>query len=204
MPVKVLSRHKIFETFLMGILLPQESIPFSVRAQRYLTFTQGDSMRRQFVGFAVAALLLGSVPAMAANYGMAGCGLGALAFKDKPGKVQIAAATTNNLVSPQTFAITSGTSNCMEGSSGQQAALFININQEALRNDISRGNGEALTGLSQILKCSNQSKLGSTLQRNYRSIFPSSDVSPEHIGSSIENVIKGDAELSKSCDASMS
>src|SRR6266511_1273208 len=46
------------------------------------------------------------------KYGAAGCGLGAMAFKDQPGGIQIIAATLNDICANQTFGITFGTSNC--------------------------------------------------------------------------------------------
>lgn len=143
--------------------------------------------------------LLGTSSAMAANYGTAGCGLGAVIFKDEPGKIQILAATVNNLVSPQTSAITSGTSNCYDGGSKEEAKLFIAVNQEALRNDISRGNGETLASLSRILKCDDAEKLGVNLQRNYQTIFPNNQSTPADINASIESAIKSDQELATSC-----
>ena len=45
---------------------------------------------------------------------MAGCGLGALVFKENTMGMQILASTTN-YIGMQTFAITSGTSNCSSG-----------------------------------------------------------------------------------------
>jgi len=44
------------------------------------------------------------------GYGMAGCGIGSIVFADKPGMIQIIAATLNGTAGSQTFGITSGTS----------------------------------------------------------------------------------------------
>lgn len=157
-------------------------------------------MNRLRVGLVIIlfALVWGG-SAEAANWGMAGCGLGAVVFKDKPGKIQIVAATTNNIVSPQTSAITSGTSNCFEEDSKEEAKLYINLNQEALKKDIARGQGETLQGLSQILQCEDCEVLGSTLQTSYLTIFPSSTTSVEEISSSIETLIHSNEALSRSC-----
>ncbi|MFN8945903.1 MAG: DUF3015 family protein, partial [Pseudobdellovibrionaceae bacterium] len=46
------------------------------------------------------------------GYGMAGCGLGSVVFGDKPGFIQIFAATLNSIGGNQTFGISLGTSNC--------------------------------------------------------------------------------------------
>src|SRR3954465_15788664 len=110
---------------------------------------RGHSMRRSVLSIAWMGLFLVSIQAHADNYGMAGCGLGAMAFKDQPGKIQILSATVNNLVSPQTFAITSGTSNCVEDTR-TASAMFITINEQALRKDISRGGGESVASLSKL------------------------------------------------------
>lgn len=73
---------------------------------------------------ALAALFVLS-QAHAYHYGMAGCGLGSLVFQDQPGKIQIVAATVNNIVSPQTSAITSGTSGCYEDGSASAKLDYI-------------------------------------------------------------------------------
>jgi hypothetical protein len=158
-------------------------------------------MKRKLAVLIVGSLAVASTvqTARAENYGMAGCGLGAMAFKDQPGKIQILAATVNNIISPQTSAITSGTSNCYEEDSHAQASLFIMVNDVALRKDISRGNGETLASLSQILKCSDASKLGAQLQKNYQSIYPTNQVPAEEVTKSIDATIRQDSDLKKSC-----
>jgi hypothetical protein len=149
--------------------------------------------------FLVAILAMGMASsAFAADYGMAGCGLGAMAFKDQPGKIQIVAATLNNLISPQTSAITSGTSNCV-GNPQTASAMFITVNQQALRTDISRGNGESIASLSKILNCSDADQLGTSLQKNYSTIFPAENTSATQINDSIRSTIKSDSVLSKEC-----
>src|SRR5690349_9857353 len=64
------------------------------------------------------------------RYGDAGCGLGALAFGDQQGPIQIVAATLN-ATGVQTFAITTGTSNCHGISGSQTSRIFIEANREA-------------------------------------------------------------------------
>src|SRR4051812_1818938 len=66
------------------------------------------------------------------GYGVAGCGLGSIVFGPKPGMIQIVAATLNG-TGGQTFAITSGTSNCDISEMSQQAAVFIEINHETFK-----------------------------------------------------------------------
>ncbi len=157
-------------------------------------------MKRIYLNLVVAIAALGSFPALAAPYGMAGCGLGALVFTDQPGVlVGIVGVTLNNIISPQTSAITSGTSNCYDDNGVQNAALYITINQLALAKDISRGNGETLVGLSQVLQCSNPEQLGEALKSNYPAIFPSSDTSANDVTRSIDATIKANPALLSSC-----
>lgn len=131
---------------------------------------------------------------------MAGCGVGALVLGDQPGKIQILAATLNNIISPQTSAITSGTSNCSEDRNTARA-MYITVNQVALRKDISRGSGESILGLSKVLECEDSEKLGNLLQKNYERIFPTETISPIEISRSIQDTIRGDLEIAETCNS---
>jgi hypothetical protein len=104
------------------------------------------------------------------TYGIAGCGLGALAFGDKPGGIQVIAATLN-ATGVQTFAMSTGTSNCGPSVfAANETKAFIDNNSVALENDIVRGQGETLTTLSKMMNC-DSSILGVTLKNNYKSIY---------------------------------
>lgn len=139
--------------------------------------------------------------AHAHNWGTAGCGLGAVVFKDKPGKIQIVAATINDIISPQTFAITSGTSNCVEESSEAAAETFINVNQVALEKDISRGQGEALAHLSSLYGCSDVASFSSALQGNFGQIFPRANTPPSDVSKAIHTTIENNKQLAQSCQS---
>jgi hypothetical protein len=134
------------------------------------------------------------------GYGMAGCGLGSIAFGPKKGMIQIVAATLN-ATGYQTFGISTGTSNCKPDMNDTQrtAALFITVNRDTLAKDISRGNGEALENFSEIVGCGNARALGGKLQQNFNRIFPKQDSNAEASGREIFKLIKDDAELSKNC-----
>lgn len=104
------------------------------------------------------------------GYGMAGCGLGSVVFGQKPGMIQVVAGTTNYYAG-QTFAISSGTSNCGEAANAQEAARFIEVNKVAIENDLSRGQGESLAALSKVMKCRNSS-FSNELRSEYNQNFP--------------------------------
>jgi hypothetical protein len=134
--------------------------------------------------------------ASGAKYGTAGCGLGSLLFGNKPGIVQIFAATTNGTFANQTFAITTGTSNCSDTSGGSASAkVFIQANREALTKDIARGQGETLRNLSNLAGCGNATGVATTLQKNFSAIFPAASTSTDQVSDSILSTLKGDKTL---------
>jgi hypothetical protein len=144
----------------------------------------------------LATLLLGASLAEANPYGTAGCGLGSIVFGNSPGIIQIFAATTNGTFFTQTFGITSGTSNCIDGGGGgPTAAAFIQTNRQALSKEISRGTGETIANLSTLSGCTDASAVGATLQKNFKSIFPDATVSDTQVSGAVINVLRSDKSL---------
>jgi hypothetical protein len=131
-----------------------------------------------------------------AKYGAAGCGLGSIIIGNSPGIVQIFAATTNATFYSQTYGITSGTSNCDSGDSGDDSArIFIYGNREALAKDISRGNGETISNLSTLAGCQDPKAVGVSLQHSFKAIFPNASVSTDQVSDAILNTLKSDKTL---------
>ena len=131
------------------------------------------------------------------GYGVAGCGLGSIVFGAKPGMIQIVAATVNG-TGMQTFAITTGTSNCDIPEMGQQAAVFIEINREAVRKDLARGTGETVSSLAYILKCKDANAFGNKMRENYGSILEDG-ISTYETTRRILQTIDATPELKNSC-----
>ncbi len=130
------------------------------------------------------------------GYGLAGCGLGSIVFGAKPGLVQVAAATTNGY-GGQTFAITTGTSNCDIPRMGQTAAVYIEANKAIVMKDASRGEGETMSDLALIYNCSNTQLFSEKVQNNYSQIFNSSNAYDS--SRAILNTIKSDSALASTC-----
>lgn len=152
-------------------------------------------MRKAFFASLVAASLVAGA-AYAAPYGTSGCGLGSIAFGDKPGIVQIFAATTNGIFGNQTFGITSGTSNCVDTTVGAHAAkVFVDVNREALAKDISRGSGETIATLTWLTGCNDSKVVGSTLQKNFKTIFPTESVPSDAVTASILSSLRSEKSL---------
>jgi hypothetical protein len=132
-----------------------------------------------------------------AAYGAAGCGLGSLLFDANSGAfMQILAATTNGTSGNQTFAITSGTSNCDGGGGGADSAkAFVETNRVALSKDAARGSGETISSLSELAGCASSEQVGRALQQNFSSVFPSAGASDSAVSARVVETLKADKSL---------
>lgn len=159
----------------------------------------GNAMAEESAPAAPAAAPAAPAAAPAAGgpkYGAAGCGLGSMVFGNKPGIVQVLAATTNGTSASQTFGITSGTSNCDSGSGGTASTkVFVAANRDALVKDIARGSGETIKNVALLNGCADAKAVGVALQKNFKSIFPSSSVSSDGMADAITGTLSSDASL---------
>ncbi len=154
-------------------------------------------MKKTLIAFSTFAFLAAgtfSMSAVAAPYGPAGCGLGAMLLGNKAGFMQIFAGTTNGISGNQTFGITSGTLGCDVGGDAA-ATAFIEANREALAKAAAKGNGETIANLSALAGCADANAVGASLQANFGKIFPDSSVSDRTVGQSMVNTLKNDASL---------
>lgn len=147
----------------------------------------------QKIGFLFLLTLF--TKAHAYHYGMAGCGIGSLAFQDQPGKIQIVAATLNNLISPQTSAISSGTSGCHDSSGSAAKIDYIQNNMSSIKEDAARGQGETLQGLITLLGCTETSQVQMEIKKDYQNIFQQQNATE------ILNAIKANTVVQKSCNS---
>jgi len=137
-----------------------------------------------------------SATVTAASYQAQGCGLGSTLFTDGSSLTHQVLGSLTNVTAGATFGMTSGTSNCeLDGAGGMANAVFIKANKVALSNDIARGQGATLASLSRMYGCTNLKAIGSTLQKNYKTIFSEMNIEPTQIDMSIRNII----EENKAC-----
>jgi hypothetical protein len=125
------------------------------------------------------------------SYGMAGCGLGSLVFKEND-KSQILAATTNGTFGTQTFGITFGTSNCPENptmASKEQVETFIAANQHSLQTDMARGNGETLNGLGHLMGAIDMNAFNTQMKSHYSQIFAQTNMSAKQVTENLYQVL---------------
>ena len=154
-------------------------------------------------GTLLGVMLLAASAAHAQGYGMAGCGLGSMVFKDNSG-TQILAATTNGTFANQTFAITSGTSNCASGGiikAQREQAAFAEVNFQDLKRNMATGGGEFLTSFASLLGCEDTAKpaLAKMTQAKYESILPTEKTTAMEMLSGVKSQIKADPALAGSC-----
>ncbi|MCW5623635.1 MAG: DUF3015 domain-containing protein [Burkholderiales bacterium] len=155
--------------------------------------------RHCLVALTIAALPFSALAAGENNIGS--CGWGSKVFAGQSGIApQVLGATTNGTFGNQTFAITSGTSGCTQDgavSTTWQTAAFIDGNKEKLARDLSRGNGESLDSLAQLLGVEEQDKARfvQATRDNIDRIFPTADASTDDIRAGLRAVLGSDAKL---------
>jgi hypothetical protein len=146
-----------------------------------------------------------SAGAAHAQYGMAGCGLGASLFgTDNSKLMQILAATTNGIFGNQTFGITSGTSNCVEGGvvkAEREQMAFAEVNFQDLKRNMATGGGEFLASFATLLGCDEAAKptFARMTQARYETIFSSAETTPVQMLSAVKTEIKSSKQLQGAC-----
>ncbi|HEX7027582.1 MAG TPA: DUF3015 domain-containing protein [Gammaproteobacteria bacterium] len=131
-----------------------------------------------------------------------GCGWGAMVFEGKDGTVShVLAATTNGTFGNQTFGMTSGTAGCNTSTKISTAALnqFLDSNIDKVAFDMSRGSGEALESLANLLDIAAEDKTTffNATKANFDRIFSKVDVTREAVVNSLIAVMQEDANLAK-------
>lgn len=134
------------------------------------------------------------------GYGSAGCGLGSMVFEPNNSINQIFAATTNGTFG-QTFAITSGTSNCASDGVAvieKEKDMFVATNYQQLTREIAQGKGETLVSYAKMVGCEPKA-FGKNLQKNYATTY-SKISSAEGLASNVEKQISNDPALASACN----
>ncbi len=154
-------------------------------------------MRIAPIALAVAFVL--PATAGAAKFGVAGCGLGSIVFKDEAGPIQIVAATLNG-TGFQTIGITVGTSNCEQPGNqivGQEA--FMRANYASVMRDAAAGEGQYLSALGTMLGCEEAAlpRFSQVAQEGHGRIF--SEATPEASLKEIKSSVARDAVLAGQC-----
>lgn len=152
------------------------------------------------------AAMIAIIPmtAMAAGENNVGsCGWGSKVWAGQRGIVpQIGATSTNGTSGNQTFAISSGTSGCTQDgavSSNWKTAMYIDGNKSKLAQDMSKGSGESLESLAQLIGVKDADKVAfyRATKENFAQIFVSEQASAEQIASALKQVMAADSTLAQ-------
>lgn len=149
----------------------------------------------------IAVLPLSAMAAGENNVGS--CGWGSKVFAGQKGVVpQIGATLTNGTSGNQTFAITSGTSGCTQDgavSSNWKTAMYIDGNKSKLAMDMSKGSGESLESLAQLIGVKDADKVAfyRTTKDNFAQIFTSEQASADQIAAALKQVLAADSTLAQ-------
>ncbi len=145
---------------------------------------------------AIAAL---PVAAFADNVG--GCGLGSKVFDGQKGIApQVLAVTTNGTSGNQTFGISSGTLGCTQDGavrSTWKTSMFIDGNIERLARDMSRGSGESLDSLAQLIGVKEEHKAHffHVTKSNFERIYSADMISTKDIMAGLRATLAADQTL---------
>jgi hypothetical protein len=144
-------------------------------------------MKKVLVFAVVVSFMLSATAFAAAGAGQAhmntGCGLGTMLFKnqaDNSSLLQSTQATVNGTFF-QTFAITTGTSECKQPAkfaSNERMNEFVLANMDNLAKDIAMGKGETLDAFAELMgvPVENRAEFATKLQASFGKIFTSNDV----------------------------
>jgi hypothetical protein len=140
-----------------------------------------------------------------APYGAAGCGLGSIVLGNKPGIIQVFAATTNGTSASQSFGITTGTSNCVGPSSAAAAQIerevYVDMNFASLSKEAAQGSGEHLTALADIMGCAGSAEdlaaFGRLSQNRYGDIFNAAN--SKDVATNYVNAVRAEPTLASRC-----
>jgi hypothetical protein len=140
-------------------------------------------------------------PAMAGDGGT-GCGLGSLLFDGNSGVVAHSVAmTTNASLFNNTFAMSSGTLGCDASQPIRYRGerVYISANLTKLAEDMARGEGETLAGLSEVMGIAKADRPAfyALTQKNFDRLYPHESVTGDQLTDSLILVLKSDPAFSK-------
>jgi hypothetical protein len=114
-------------------------------------------------------------------WGMGGCSLWNYAIKDKSQGPQIGVWVLEHIVfGVQTFAISSGTANCVSANRAMtqnEQEVFVNVNLVDLEKEAAQGKGQHLDTLAEIFGCNDKEGFAQLSQNHYEAIFTHEDPS---------------------------
>ncbi|MBT8438882.1 MAG: DUF3015 domain-containing protein [Gammaproteobacteria bacterium] len=147
------------------------------------------------------ALLSASSTAFAEAPGGPGCGWGNMFFEGQAGFApHFLATTTNGTSGNKTFGMTTGTNGCsVDGTLTYAGSSMISSIMGEFSEDVARGEGEALNAVAVLygVEQADRDLFASVMHQNFKTLFPSENVTAEEVMASMNDIMKADARLSK-------
>ena len=133
--------------------------------------------------------------------GDGGCGWGQALFEGQSGMAtHVLAGITNASTGNNTFGMTTGTNGCTTtGTLGYGGQSVVSSIMDEFSEDVARGEGDAMDTVSVVYGVDAQDRdtFAKVMHENFTTLFPSEDVTADELMSSIEEIMKSDATLSK-------
>jgi len=151
----------------------------------------------------IASTLLMSTSVLADAPGSQTCGWGNMLFKGQSGTPShVLAATTNGSTGNNTFGMTFGTNGCSTKGTltyGGKEMIDVSMIMDEFSEDVARGDGEALTAVAVSLGVTEADRalFKATMHNNFNAMFPSENVTTEHVVSTMFSLMKSDESLVK-------
>ena len=131
-------------------------------------------MKKNLIVLMVAVIVGAQIQLAAAEDQSSGCGLG-WQVSQKNSLLSSAVRLTTNIVLPNTFSMTFGTSGCAQHTivkNDEKAVIYAVNNYDSIVVEMATGHGEFLQGFAQALGCTDAAyaKFGSFTQSRYKKI----------------------------------
>ncbi|QSA97200.1 DUF3015 family protein [Methylococcus sp. EFPC2] len=131
-----------------------------------------------------------------------GCGLGSLLFDGNAGVgAHSVAMTTNGFLFNNTFGMSSGTLGCDSSQPVRYKGerLYISANMTKLAQDMSRGGGETLAGLAELMGVAESDKAAfyALARTHFESIYAHESVTSDQVTDALVGLMKADTVLAK-------
>ena len=148
-------------------------------------------------------VVLAALPSLgfAAAAGGPNCGWGNMLFKGNSGLgPHLGATLTNGTTGNATFGMSSGTNGCaVDGKLTYGGISLLAQVMDEFSEDVARGEGDALNAVALTLGIEEQDRasFARLTHDNFSTLFPNEDVTAIEVMTSIQQLMKDDAQLSK-------
>jgi len=151
----------------------------------------------------VGVVALAALPSLsfAEAPGGPNCGWGNMLFEGQSGiGSHVVASITNGTSGNATFGMTSGTNGCStSGTLTYSGISLVAQVMDEFSEDVARGEGDALNAVALTLgiEVQDRAAFSRLTHDNFSTLFPNESVTAEEVMTSIHQLMKNDAQLSK-------